>query len=286
MVITRSWTQDFIDYIRENKLLSNKEEATRIIRRSKNYVLVGDNLYKRVASSGVLLKCISREEGKEILDEIHSGCYGNHEASRTLVGKTFCTSFYWPTALKDAEELVRKCKGCQMFARQAHVPAHDLICIPPAWPFACWGLDQVGPLKKAKGRFEYIFVAIDKFTKWIEYKLLMKYSVAKAVEFIQDIMHHFGISNRVITYLGSPFTAIEFRNWAQDCGINIDYASVAHPEVNGQVERTNGLILARLKPRLYEELEDYGSKWIEELPKVVWGLRSQVSRATRYSPFS
>jgi hypothetical protein len=40
-----------------------------------------------------------------------------------------------------------------------------------------------------------------------------------------------------------------------------------------------------LKPRLYEELEDYGSKWIEKLPKVVWGLRTQVSRATGYSPF-
>jgi hypothetical protein len=51
------------------------------------------------------------------------------------------------------------------------------------------------------------------------------------------------------------------------------------------VERANGLILTGLKPRLYEELEDYSSKWIEELPKVVWGLRIQVSRATRYSPF-
>jgi hypothetical protein len=36
---------------------------------------------------------------------------------------------------------------------------------------------------------------------------------------------------------------------------------------------------------LYEELEDYSSKWIEELPEVVWGLRIQVSRATGYSPF-
>jgi hypothetical protein len=51
MVITRSWTQDFIDYIKENKLPSNREEAIRIIRRSKNYVLVGDNLYRRAASS-------------------------------------------------------------------------------------------------------------------------------------------------------------------------------------------------------------------------------------------
>jgi hypothetical protein len=51
------------------------------------------------------------------------------------------------------------------------------------------------------------------------------------------------------------------------------------------VKRANGLILTRLKPRLYEELEDYGSKWIKELPKVVWGLRTQVSKAIGYSPF-
>jgi hypothetical protein len=94
MVITRSWTQDFIDYIKENKLPANREEVTRIIRRSKNYILVFDNLYRRAMSSGVLLKCVTREEGKEILEEIHSGCCGNHAASRTLVGKTFCTGFY------------------------------------------------------------------------------------------------------------------------------------------------------------------------------------------------
>jgi transposase-like protein len=119
-----------------------------------------------------------------------------------------------------------------MFIGQAHMPAHELICIPPAWPFACWRLDQVETLKKAKGGFEYIFVAIDKFTKWIEYKPLVKYSVAKAVEFIQDIMHHFGIPNQIITDTGSPFTAIEFRNWAQDCGTSINYASVEHSEAN------------------------------------------------------
>ena len=46
---------------------ADKEEATRVVRRSKNYVLVGDKLYRRAASSGVLLKCVSFEEGKEIL---------------------------------------------------------------------------------------------------------------------------------------------------------------------------------------------------------------------------
>jgi hypothetical protein len=98
-------------------------------------------------------------------------------------------------------------------------------------------------------------------------------------------MHRSRISNHVVIDLGSPFTSIEFKSWAHDCDISIDYALVAHPKANRQVERANGLILAGLKPRLYEELEDYGSKWIKELPKVVWGLRTQVSRATRYSLF-
>ena len=102
---------------------------------------------------------------------------------------------------------------------------------------------------------------------------------------MQDIMYRFGMPNRIITDLGSPFTAIEFRSWAQDCGISIDYASIAHPQANSQVEQANGLLLARIKPRLFDELKDYGGKWIYELPKVVWGLRTQQSRAIGYSPF-
>lgn len=201
LTIQASWMQEFIDYIKDKKLPEDKTEAARVIRRSKNYVLVGDKLYKRAASSGVLLKCVPKDKEIEILDEIHSGCCGNHAASRTLVGKAFRTGFYWPTSLKDTEQLVSTCKNCQMSTKQSHVPAHNLICIPPVWPFSCWGLDQVGPLKKAKGGFEYIYVAIDKFTKWIEYKPLVKYIAEKAVEFIQDIMHRFGMPNRIITDL-------------------------------------------------------------------------------------
>jgi hypothetical protein len=89
MIITLAWTQVFIDYIKENKLPVDKEEAIRVIQRSRNYVLVQNKLYRRVTSSGVLLNCVTHEEGKQILDEIHSGCCGNHAASRTFVGKAF-----------------------------------------------------------------------------------------------------------------------------------------------------------------------------------------------------
>jgi hypothetical protein len=84
------------------------------------------------------MKCVSPKEGKEVLQEIHEGTCGNHAASRTLVGKAFGSDFYWPTALVDAEALVRRCINCQFFGKQPHVLAHNLITIPPSLPFACW----------------------------------------------------------------------------------------------------------------------------------------------------
>jgi ribonuclease HI len=139
MMIDVDWRQPFIDYIREQKVPTDKNLAEQLICRAKSYVLVGDKLYRWDATSGVLMKCVPREEGKDILEEIHKGVCGNHASSRTLVIKAFRRAFYWPTALGDAEELVRRCQGFQYFTKQQHVPAYKLVTIPPTWPFACWG---------------------------------------------------------------------------------------------------------------------------------------------------
>jgi ribonuclease HI len=157
MMIDVDWRQPFIDYLSEQKVPSDKNLAEQLIRRAKSYVLVGDKLYRRGASSRVLMKCVPKQEGKDILEEIHKGVYGNHVSSRTLVSK----AFYWPIALGDTEELVRRCQRCQYFAKQQHVPAYKLLTIPPTWPFACWGLDMIGPLPTAPGGFNRLLVAID-----------------------------------------------------------------------------------------------------------------------------
>jgi hypothetical protein len=89
-------------------------------------------LYRRSASNGILMKCILRSKGLQLLQEIHGGECGNHVASANLVGKAFRSGFYWPTAMADAQDLVRRCKGCQFFAKQQHMPAQALRTIPPS----------------------------------------------------------------------------------------------------------------------------------------------------------
>jgi transposase InsO family protein len=107
----------------------------------------------------------------------------------------------------------------------------------------------------------------------------------QAVAFFTNIIHRFGVPNSIITDNGTQFTGKKFLDFCDDHHIRVDWAAVAHPMTNGQVERANNMILQGLKPRIYNDLNKFGKRWVKELPSVVWSLRTTPSRATGFSPF-
>ena len=100
-----------------------------------------------------------------------------------------------------------------------------------------------------------MYVAINKFSKWIEYKPLVSATVKKAVELFEDIIHRFGLLNSIITDLETTFTGHHFWDFYEDHSISVKNVSVAYPRANGQVERANVVILDALKKRLYQKEE-------------------------------
>jgi ribonuclease HI/transposase InsO family protein len=282
----RNWQTPYLQYLHQGELPLDRAEARRLARRARSFVLLDDKkeLYHR-SPSGILQRCISTAEGQELLREIHSGACGHHTAPRALVGNAFRQGFYWPTAVADATRIVRTCQVCQFYARQTNLPTQALQTIPITWPFAVWGLDLVGPLQKAPGGFTHLLVAIDKFSKWIEVRHLNSIRSEQAVAFFTNIIHHFGVPNSIITNNGTQFTGRKFLDFCEDHHIRVDWAVVSHPMTNGQVERANGMILQGLKPRIYNDLNKFGRRWMKELPTVVWSLRTTPSRATGFTPF-
>jgi hypothetical protein len=97
MMLSDDWREAYINFIRDQRLPARMDarsaETARVMRRSKGFVLVDSKLYRCGARSGVFMKCVTKEDGYDILQEIHERVCGNHAASRTLVGKAYRAGF-------------------------------------------------------------------------------------------------------------------------------------------------------------------------------------------------
>ena len=89
------------------------------------------------------------------------------------------------------------------------------------------------------------------------------------IDFISWVVHHYGVLHSIITDNSTNFMADEVKLWCKNMGIKLDYASVYHPQTNGQVKRANGLIMSGIKPILVRSLQESDKHWVEDLDSVL-----------------
>jgi hypothetical protein len=104
-VHSEDWRTEIISFLQGNHLSDDEAYNKRMEARTRPYVIIEGELYKHGVCSP-LLKCLSRNEGQELMKEIHAGLCGAHIRSRPLLGKVFRQCFYWPKAVSDAADLV------------------------------------------------------------------------------------------------------------------------------------------------------------------------------------
>ncbi|XP_056698482.1 uncharacterized protein [Spinacia oleracea] len=214
------------------------------------------SIEKMEAYSRPLLRCVTPEKGQEILEDLHQGLCSSHIGGRALAEKALRTGNYWPTLKDDAISLVKKCDKCQRFAHLIHRPTRFLTPITSPIPFAKWGMDLLGPFTAAPGGRRYVIVAVDYFTKWVE---------AEALKNIKS----------------SDFETPKLKEWLADHGIHSCIASVGRPQANGQVEAFNKIISEGIK----KKLDEAKGLWADELPNVLWSIRTTAKNSTGETPF-
>jgi transposase InsO family protein len=102
--------------------------------------------------------------------------------------------------------------------------------IPPSRLFVVWGLDNLGSFPRAVRGFRYLYITIDKFTRWLA---MVKINKQSTVKFIKSIICKFEVPNRIITDNGSQFTNSAFHGYCVDLGVKLCYVFIAHPKSNG-----------------------------------------------------
>ncbi|KAL0399747.1 UNVERIFIED_CONTAM: hypothetical protein Sradi_2318000 [Sesamum radiatum] len=155
--------------------------------------------------------------------------------------------------------------------------------IPNPCPFDQWGMDLIGKLPRATGQREYLIVAVDYFSKWVEAEPLSKISEKEIIKFVwRNIICRFGIPRAFVTDNGTQFQGKEFKRWCLELKIKQYFTSVGTPQSNGQTEVTNRTILQHLKARL----DEAKGNWVDELPGVLWAYRTTARKSTGESPFN
>ena len=130
------------------------------------FTLIGEDLY-RIGKDGILRRALNPEEANRALKHAHEGVCGGHFTTDTTVRKILQAGLYWPTLFADSNKYCRSCPQCQAYGRRI-IPHTELFPIIPTGVFEKWGVDFVGPLPITAKQNEYLLVATDYLSKWVE----------------------------------------------------------------------------------------------------------------------
>jgi hypothetical protein len=141
----------------------------------------------------------------------------------------------------------------------------------------------LGPLPPAQGNLKHVVVVVEYFSKWIEAKPLATITSATVQKFFwQNIVCRFGVPKAITMDNGTQFDVETFKDFYDQIGTKIHFASVRHPESNGLVERANDIIMTGIMKLIFNQPR---GKWTDELIKMVWSHNTTTSRSTGFTPF-
>ena len=163
-----------------------------------------------------------------------------------------------------------------------HVPPSELHALTSPWPFSVWGMDIIGKISsKSSSGHEYILVAIDYFTKWVEATSYAGLTAARVAKFIRShIIYRYGVPHELISDRGAHFKG-EVDTLVHEYGIQHHRSCAYRPQTNGAIEAPNKNI-----KRILRKMVETSRDWSENLPFALWAYRTSFRTSTGVTPNS
>ena len=157
--------------------------------------------------------------------------------------------YFWPSMTKDISNHVKTCTLCAKFNPRRRKPPGALQPLqPPSGVWQLISMDFHGPLTPISQRGNrYIICATDILSKFVVTKAVRDCTAQTTARFIkEDLICKFGTPQCILTDNGTHFTASLTTELLKQLGITHLYATPYHHQTNGQTERYNSTMDAKI----------------------------------------
>nr|KYP43557.1 Pol polyprotein [Cajanus cajan] len=240
-----------------------------------------DPYFFKIGVDGLFRRCVSGAEVKDILWYCHNSPYGGHYNGDCTAAKILQSGFYWPTIFKDSHEHCKNCDKCQRtggISKRHELPLQNILEVEV---FDCWGIDFVRPLPSSYSN-EYILVAVDYVSKWVEAMATQKADARTVIKFLKkNVFTRFGTPRVLISDGGSHFCNTQLKKVLEHYGVRHKVATPYHPQTNGQAEVSN----RGLKRILEKTVASSRKDWALKLDDTLGAYKTTYKTPIRLSPF-
>ncbi|XP_059650629.1 uncharacterized protein LOC132296441, partial [Cornus florida] len=133
-------------------------------------------------------------------------------------------------------EACERCQKLGSMSRRDMMPLTNILIVEI---FDVWGIDFMGPFPSSYG-YEYILVAVDYVSKWVEAAATKTDDHKVVIHFIQShIFSRFGTPRAIISDGGSHFRNRYLKSILAKYSVIHKVATPYHPQTSGQVEISN-----------------------------------------------